>query len=72
MKLYTPDNSLLMEVKSISDHKDGIMIEGTIMGTIPMKAILRPEDLHAGKKLLSWSLVRKAIKMWFQRRPSKS
>lgn len=72
MKLYTPDNSLLMEVKSVSDHKDGIMIEGTIMGAIPMKAILRPEDLRTGRKLLSWSVVRKAIKMWFQRGPSKS
>lgn len=72
MKLYTPDNSLLIDVESVTAHQDGLLIEGTIMGALPMKAILRADDLRAGQKLLSWGVIRKGIKMLFQRRPSKS
>lgn len=72
MKLYTPDNSLLIDVESVTAHQDGILIEGTIMGALPMKAILRADDLRAGKNLLTWGIIRKAIKMWFQGRPQNS
>lgn len=41
MKLYTPDNTELFEVTAVAPHKDGVQLEGTIMGTMPMKAVLR-------------------------------
>ena len=49
MKLYTPDNAELIEVTAIIPHEDGIQLEGTIMGAMPMKAILRPQDLRGAR-----------------------
>ena len=63
MKLYTPDKTVLMDVTAIKDHPDGLLIEGKIMGAMPMKAILRAEELRAGRQLVGWPIVRKAIAM---------
>lgn len=63
MKFYTPDKSLLIEVQSVKEHPDGIMIEGKIMGAMPMKAILRPEEARAAFKLISWPIVRRIAGM---------
>lgn len=63
MKLYTPDKSLLIDVSAVKTHPEGLMLEGKIMGAMPMKAILRPEELRAGFGFLSFSLVLKALKM---------
>ena len=63
MKLYTPDKTVLMDVTAIRDHPDGLLIEGKIMGAMPMKAILRAEELRAAKGLIGWAVMRKAITM---------
>lgn len=68
MKLYSPDKSLLIDVRSLSVHPEGLQIEGQIMGAMPMKAILRPDELHLGRALLSWAVVRQGLRMFF--RPS--
>ena len=67
MKLYTPDNSELIEVTAIVPHEDGIQVEGTIMGAMPMKAILRPQELRSAFRFLTPKLVRSAFAMLFRR-----
>jgi hypothetical protein len=54
MKFYTPEKTVLMEITAVKPHADGLMIEGKIMGTMPMRAVLRPDELRAGFSLLSW------------------
>ena len=63
MKLYSPDKSMLMEVRTIREHPDGLMVEGKIMGAMPMKAVLRPEEMRAALGLLSFRIVFRAIRM---------
>lgn len=71
MKFYTMDNTVLMDIANVSIHERGIVIEGKIMGTMPMKVLLKPEELQRGKKFLSVRLVLKALGMLFSR-PKKS
>lgn len=53
MKLYASDDSDLMEVNSI--HADGgnLLVEGKIMGAIPLRAVLKPEELRKALKLMT-------------------
>jgi hypothetical protein len=67
MKLYTPDNAELIEVTAIIPHEDGIQLEGTIMGAMPMKAILRPQDLRGAFRFLTPRLAWAAFTMLFRR-----
>ncbi|WFU41525.1 hypothetical protein QA640_03055 [Bradyrhizobium sp. CB82] len=54
MKFYTPEKGVLMEVTSLERHPDGLLLKGKIMGTMPMKAILRPEEARAIFGLLNF------------------
>lgn len=63
MNLYSPDKSCLMEVSALRDTEEGIVVEGKIMGAMPMKAIIRPDELRSGLKLISVRLIVKALKM---------
>ena len=63
VKLYSPDKSLLIEVRAIKETPEGLVVEGKIMGSMPMKAIVRPEELRSGLKLISIRLVLKVLKM---------
>ncbi len=66
MRFYTPDKTELIVIKSVQPHKDGLIIEGTIMGAMPMKAILRPEELRGAFRLLSLRTIFTAIAMLFR------
>lgn len=65
MKFYTPDKSLLIDVRSVREHPEGLVIEGKIMGSMPMKAVLKPQEMREAFKLLSWKIVFRAIGMLF-------
>jgi hypothetical protein len=67
MKFHTPDNTDLIEVTAVRPHENGILIEGTIMGAMPMKAVLRPADLRRGFSLLSLRTVAALIAMLFRK-----
>lgn len=67
MHLYTTDGTELMSVTAITPHGDGILIDGVIMGAMPMKGVLRPADLRAMRKLISLKLVWTALCMLFRR-----
>jgi hypothetical protein len=68
MKLYTPDNSLLMDIQSISPHPDGLLIEGKIMGAMPMKAVLRPAEMRGLFGLVGWKSIFYALRMLVRRK----
>ena len=67
MKLFTVDKTDLMDVGSIKPHEQGIIIEGKIMGAMPMKAILRPEELRAGLRFVRPGLIWTLFKMLFRK-----
>jgi len=67
MKLYTPERIELMEVKSISPSPEGLVIDGQIMGTMPMKAVLTPRELRRAFRLLNLRNVMFAIGLLFRR-----
>lgn len=63
MKFYTVDKTVLMDVTAVMESKDGVILEGKIMGTMPMKAVLTPSELRAGMRFLSVGLVLRCIRM---------
>lgn len=67
MKMQGPDGSQLIEVVDVEPNEDGLLISGQIMGAMPMKAVLKPSELRAGFKFLSFRLVFQLIAMLFRR-----
>jgi hypothetical protein len=57
MKLYSADNSELMDVSAIEQDGDNLVIKGKVFGAMPMTAKLRPSQARAALKLLNWKLV---------------
>jgi len=66
MKLYTPEKTVLLDITTVQPHPDGVLVTGKIMGTMPMKAIVRPEELRAGLRLLTVRLFFTLISMLFR------
>lgn len=46
MKLYATDNSNLMEVSKISREDNNLIVEGTIMGAMPIRAVVKPAEVR--------------------------
>lgn len=63
MKFYTMDKTVLMDVSNITTHPKGIVLEGKIMGTMPMKAVLQPEELRAALRFINFKLIWAVVKM---------
>jgi hypothetical protein len=70
MKVHTPEGNELMEVQKVQREGDGLVIRGVIMGTMPTRAVIRPEELRAAFKLLSFGLVFGAIGLLFRKSPA--
>ncbi|MHC8378414.1 hypothetical protein ACYZT3_21145 [Pseudomonas sp. MDT1-16] len=67
MKLFTLDKTILMDVTAVRKHEQGILIEGKIMGTMPMKTVLRPEELRSALKFASPGLIWTLLTMLFRK-----
>jgi hypothetical protein len=63
MKLYTTDNSELMEVSSIRPEGRNLIVEGTIMGAMPVRAVVKPAELRSALGLLSFKTKLHAVSM---------
>lgn len=57
MKLYSADNSELMDVSAIEQDGDNLVIKGKVFGAMPMTAKLRPSQARAALKMLNWKLI---------------
>ena len=63
MKFVTPDKTDLILIEAVRPHLDGIEIEGTIMGAMPMKAVLTPSELRRGFRFLRPRIIIAVIRM---------
>jgi hypothetical protein len=52
MKVFTPDNGELMEIREIQRHGNSLAVRGKIMGSMPMTAIITPQEARRALKLL--------------------
>jgi hypothetical protein len=66
MRLFTPDKTELINVSSVRAHPEGLVIEGKIMGAMPMKAVLRPAELRRSFRLLTFGVAWKTVTMLFR------
>lgn len=66
MKLYTNDNSELMEVFRIYPENGNLMVEGTIMGAMPVKAVVKPAEVRRALGLMSLKTMFFAFLMLFR------
>ena len=67
MKLITSDQSELMEVSALKTEGSNLVVVGTIMGAMPVEAVLTPSELRKVFKLLSFGLVFFIFKMLFSK-----
>jgi hypothetical protein len=70
MKLFTPEKAELLNVTAIAPHRDGLIIHGRIMGAMPMKAVLTPQELRRTFRLFGPRLYWTLLLMLFRRGPS--
>lgn len=52
MKVYTPDKSELMVISKIEHDGHNLLIHGKIMSSLPMKAVIRPDEARRGIGLI--------------------
>lgn len=52
MKVFTPDKSELMDIRTIRRSGNTIAVNGKIMGSMPMTAIITPREARRALKLL--------------------
>lgn len=67
MKFFTLDGTELMDIEAVSVRADGLLVEGRIMGAMPMNAVLRPDELRRGMRFLTPVVIRALIAMMFRR-----
>ena len=51
MKFFTPEGGELIEIMTVTPERDGVLIQGKIMGAMPMKAVLKPEAIASGLQI---------------------
>jgi len=67
MKLLTSDQSELMEVSRLKSEGNNLIVVGTIMGAMPVEAVLTPAQLRQAFKLLSLGILFFIIGMMFKK-----
>jgi hypothetical protein len=67
MKLHTPEGRELMDVQSVERDGDVLVVRGVIMGTMPARAVIRPDQLRAAFRLLSIRLILGILALLFRR-----
>jgi hypothetical protein len=63
MKLYTTDNSELMEIASIRPDGNNLLVEGTIMGAMPVRAVVKPAEVRKAFGMMSFKTKLHALSM---------
>jgi hypothetical protein len=62
MKLGLKNKAGLMEINKIATRGDNLVVSGTIMDSVPIRAVLTPEELR--KALPMMSLKTKISALW--------
>ena len=66
MKLLNPDNSVLMEVTRFERQGSSLVIKGSILGAMPVHAVLTPTETRGALKLLGLRLLLFVVSMLFR------
>lgn len=66
MRLYATDHSELMTVVRIYRKDGNLMLDGTIMGAMPIRAVVKPAEVRSALRLMSWSTLWFAFTMLFR------
>ncbi len=66
MKLYASDNSDLMEVLKVTRDGSNLVVEGTIMGAMPIRAIIKPAEVRGAVRLIGLKNLWFAFTMLFR------
>ena len=66
MKVFSPDSSELMEITGI--HRDGssLVLQGKIMGSMPMKAVVHADQARRGLSLIDFGTFLFIISFFFR------
>ena len=67
MKLYGTDKKELMTVNKIEALDGVVVIKGKVFGTMPIVAVLRPEEARAALQMVSWKVAWTMFAMLFKR-----
>lgn len=67
MKLVTTEGTDLLDVTAITATPEGLVIEGQIMGAMPMRAVLTPVELRRSLRLLTPRTAFAIVAMFFRR-----
>jgi hypothetical protein len=67
MRFFTPEGGELIEIMTVTPERNRVVIHGKIMGAMPMKAVLTPEQLRQGFKFLTPRMIFTLITMLFRR-----
>lgn len=67
MKLLTSENDELMEVSGLKHEGGNLVVAGTIMGAMPIEAVLTPAELRKVFSLLTPRLALAVITMFFRK-----
>jgi hypothetical protein len=70
MIIYGSNRSKLMEIESFSREGSTLKFRGKIMGTMPVTAVLTPNQVRAMLKQLGVGLLWFAFSMMFRREPT--
>ena len=57
MKMYSKEGNIMMDTRSLRRDGDVLIMKGKMMEAMSMSIFLKPEDIWAGKKLLTWPVI---------------
>lgn len=67
MKLYGSEGVLLMEVEAIEAADKSIQVKGKMMGHVPMRVVVGPQELREVWKLLTLNVMWRALRLFLRK-----
>lgn len=67
MKMFSQDNSELIEISSVGRDGKKLVLKGKVFGSMPITAKLTPQEARNGLKLLNFKLVIFLLTFLFRR-----
>jgi hypothetical protein len=64
MKLTTIDNSELMEISSVRTEGGKVIVTGTIMGAMPIQAVISGTEMRKGYGLVGFGTLWKIFRIF--------
>ena len=67
MKLSLKSNTGLMEISRISTKDNTLVVTGTILGSVPVRAVLTPAEMRKALSMMSFKTIVSAIWIFLAR-----